>query len=73
MKIQSAIAAGVFAIGTVAAGVGIAAAAPAPMLTEFIGNYASYEACAADGNSPRTGGTQWECIQVADGWDLHTY
>lgn len=73
MKIRSTIAAGMFALGAVAAGTGVASAAPAPMHTEFIGNYATYEACAADGNSPKTGGTQWECREVVGGWDLYTY
>ncbi|MFI9506547.1 hypothetical protein [Nocardia sp. NPDC052566] len=66
MKIKSAIAASVFVIGALAAGTGIANAA-------WIGNYATYDGCAADGNSPKTGGTQWECVQAGDGWDLYTY
>ncbi|MFE7796072.1 hypothetical protein [Nocardia sp. NPDC057440] len=66
MKTKTAIAAGIFALGVVAAGTGVANA-------EFIGNYATYEACAADGDSPRTGGTQWQCVEVANGWDLHTF
>lgn len=66
MKIKSAIAASAFVLAALAAGTGVANA-------EWIGNYATYEACAADGNSPKTGGTHWECVQVADGWDLHTY
>ncbi|MGV9616617.1 hypothetical protein [Nocardia xishanensis] len=73
MKIKSAIAAVTLTLGAVAAGAGVAAAAPAPLHTPFIGNYATYEACAADGNSPKTGGTQWECVEVANGWDLYTY
>ncbi|MEV6428841.1 hypothetical protein [Nocardia sp. NPDC051463] len=66
MKTKTAIAAGIFALGALAAGTGAANA-------EFIGNYATYEACAADGDSPRTGGTQWQCVEVANGWDLHTF
>ncbi|MFD0365740.1 hypothetical protein ACFQZZ_30255 [Nocardia sp. GCM10030253] len=66
MKIKTALVAGVFVLGAVAAGTGVASA-------EFIGNYATYEACAADGNSPRTGGTEWQCVEVAGGWDLHTF
>ncbi|MFQ6328785.1 MULTISPECIES: hypothetical protein [unclassified Nocardia] len=66
MKTKTAIAAGIFALGAIAAGSGVANA-------EFIGNYATYEACAADGNSPKTGGTQWQCVEVAEGWDLHTF
>ncbi|MFC9892243.1 hypothetical protein ACFVMC_00995 [Nocardia sp. NPDC127579] len=66
MKLETAIVAGMFALGAVAASTGVANAV-------FIGNYATYEGCVADGNSPLTGGTQWECVPVGDGWDLHTY
>ncbi|MFQ6393210.1 hypothetical protein ACLMAJ_07140 [Nocardia sp. KC 131] len=66
MKIKTAIAAGIFAIGAVATGAGVATA-------EYIGNYATYEACAADGDSPKTGGTEWQCVEVPGGWDLHTF
>ncbi|MEV6273711.1 hypothetical protein [Nocardia sp. NPDC051832] len=66
MKIKTAIAAGLFALGAVAAGAGVANAT-------YIGTYATYEACAADGQSWYTGGTQWECLAYNDGWDLHTY
>lgn len=39
----------------------------------YIGNYATYAACSADGASPITGGSEWECEQQSDGsWDLYT-
>lgn len=72
MTIKSVIAATVIAAASVA-GAGVASAAPAPMLSGFVGNYATYEACAADGASPSTGGAQWECVEVIGGWDLYTY
>ncbi|MEV6361306.1 hypothetical protein [Nocardia asteroides] len=72
MTIKSVIAASFLAVGAVA-GAGTAAAAPAVLHTGFVGNYATYEACAADGASPVTGGLQWECVEVVGGWDLYTW
>jgi hypothetical protein len=68
-------AAGILAFGAATVGAGAASAASHPVVvhTDYIGNYATYEACAADGASPRTGGTQWTCTQASDGsWDLVT-
>ncbi|QIS09228.1 hypothetical protein [Nocardia arthritidis] len=68
MQLKSAIAASALAVAALAAGTGIAHA-------DYIGNYATLEACQADGNSPKTGGTQWECRYAQDGvsFDLYTY
>lgn len=78
MKLSSIVAAAAIVLGTVAAA-GAAGAAPStgsfgggPART-YIGHYVTYEACAADGNSPKTGGTQWECVQADGGWDLYTF
>ncbi|KZM74945.1 hypothetical protein AWN90_23320 [Nocardia terpenica] len=67
MNIRSVVAAGALALGVVAVGAGVAQA------DTYIGNYATYEACQADGESPKTGGDRWECRQQNDGsWDLYT-
>ncbi|RJO72261.1 hypothetical protein D5S18_24205 [Nocardia panacis] len=63
---KSALIAAALAAAALAAGTGIAHA-------DYIGNYATYDACEADGNSPKTGGTHWECRPAGDGWDLFTY
>ncbi|MFD6453698.1 MULTISPECIES: hypothetical protein [unclassified Nocardia] len=72
MSFKSVITATVIAAASVA-GAGLASAAPAVLHTGFVGSYATFEACAADGASPTTGGAQWECVEVAGGWDLYTY
>ncbi|MFE6922419.1 hypothetical protein ACFVAV_15365 [Nocardia sp. NPDC057663] len=72
MKIKTAIAVSAITLGSIAAGAGLATAAPLAH-TGWVGNYATFEACAADGNSPITGGSQWECVEVIGGWDLYTY
>lgn len=70
---KSAMVATVLAIGALALGGGTATAAAVRAQDAWVGSYATYEACAADGASASTGGTVWQCVEVVGGWDLYTY
>ncbi|MEV6324380.1 hypothetical protein AB0M45_24810 [Nocardia sp. NPDC051787] len=79
MRIKSILAAGLLAIAAVA-GVSTAASASAvPGYQEvayggtYVGTYATFDACRADGISPSTGGYYWECVETYGGWDLYIY
>ncbi|WP_067842671.1 hypothetical protein [Nocardia lijiangensis] len=79
MRIKSFLAAGLLATAAVA-GVSTAATASAAPTYQaasyggtYIGTYATFEACRADGVSPSTGGYYWECVEVWEGWDLYIY
>ncbi|WP_431967352.1 hypothetical protein [Nocardia sp. bgisy134] len=79
MRIKSFLAAGLLATAAVA-GVSTAATANAAPTYQaagygatYIGTYATFEACRADGVSPSTGGYYWECVEAWDGWDLYIY
>ncbi|MQY26727.1 hypothetical protein [Nocardia aurantia] len=71
--IKTLVAAGILGAAVATAGVGVASARPVVVHSDYIGNYATPEACAADGASPKTGGSQYQCTQAQDGtWDLVT-
>ncbi|PXX63338.1 hypothetical protein DFR70_106402 [Nocardia tenerifensis] len=78
MRIKTFVAAGLLTVAAVA-GVSTAATATATPQYQaaytgyYAGSYATYAACAADGSSPSTGGSYWECEQTYDGWDLYIY
>lgn len=88
MKINKTAAVGLIVAVLVGGGMGAANALPATGSSgagqvgdsgsgspsrNYIGNYATYEACSADGASPKTGGSEWECEEQNDGtWDLYT-
>ncbi|WP_159924529.1 MULTISPECIES: hypothetical protein [Nocardia] len=77
MRIKSFLAAGLLATAAVAGVSTAASASAAPVYQDvayngtYIGTYATFEACRADGISPSTGGYYWECIETYDGWDLY--
>ncbi|WP_330251007.1 hypothetical protein OG874_33140 [Nocardia sp. NBC_00565] len=71
MRIKSLIAAGLLTTAVVA---GVSASATASAATGYYyRTYATYNACAADGASPKTGGNYWQCVQTYSGWDLYLY
>ncbi|WP_159080450.1 hypothetical protein [Nocardia suismassiliense] len=70
---KTTMAAVILAVSAMIAAAPISQAARPPD-AKFIANYNTVEACQADGESPKTGGSQWECEQRDNGsWDLYTY